>query len=93
MQSKCRGDELTTGRQTAKQASSEKDVSWKGGGRDKAANAHAPDSETTAFNSWAMYCTGVPFGGVERSCTRDLTTSVGRDGLAFGSKGGHNQRT
>jgi hypothetical protein len=37
--------------------------------------AHTPDSATTAFSSLAMYCTGVPLGGVVRSCIRDLTTS------------------
>lgn len=41
----------------------------------KVVDAHTPDSATTAFSSPAMYCTGVPFGGVVRSCTRDLTTS------------------
>ena len=42
----------------------------------KVVDAHTPDSVTTAFSSAAMYCTGVPFGGVVRSCTRDLTTSL-----------------
>ena len=38
-----------------------------------------PLSETIVFSSRAMYCTGVPFGGVSLSCTRDLMTSRARD--------------
>lgn len=30
-----------------------------------------------------MYRTGVPFGGVMRSCTRDLMTSLGREGEGY----------
>jgi hypothetical protein len=49
----------------------------------KAVDAHTPDSATTALNSPAMYCTGVPLGGVVRSCTRDLTTSARTKGEEF----------
>jgi hypothetical protein len=52
----------------------------------KVVDAHIPDSATTAFSSLAMYCTGVPRGGVAQSCIRDLTTSSEKRVRGFDGK-------
>ena len=40
---------------------------------------HNPDSATMVLTSLAIYCTGVPVGGIARSWTRNLTTSVSHE--------------
>ena len=41
-----------------------------------ALGTYAPDSAMTVLISRAMYCTGVPSGGVARNWMRDFTTSA-----------------
>ena len=47
--------------------------------KNRSQGAHNPDSATMVLTSLAIYCTGVPVGGVARSWTRDLTTSVSHE--------------
>ena len=61
--------------------------------RPDALSTYAPDSAMTVLISRAMYCTGVPSGGVARSCMRDFTTSAEGAGEATYPKDRHDGET